>query len=121
MIEQLSDLPDNVLGFEAKGDVSGDDYEQVLVPAVEERLARLDKVSLLYVLGDEFSGYSAAAMWDDTKVGMHHLSSWERIAAVTDHDMYRHAIKGFGFLMRAEVRVFANAELDKAKAWVSVS
>jgi SpoIIAA-like len=121
VIEQLSDLPEDVLGFEAKGDVSGDDYERVLVPAVEKRLAQVDKISLLYVLGDEFNGYSAAAAWDDTKVGMQHLSAWKRIAVVTDHEFYRHAIKGFGFLMRAEVKVFANSELAEARAWVSES
>ena len=75
MIEMLSDLPDNVLGVEAKGEVTGGDYEQVLVPEIEERLARHDKIRLVYVLGEEFDGYSAGAMWDDTKVGMEHLLS----------------------------------------------
>ncbi len=74
-----------------------------------------------YVLGDEFTGYSAGAMWDDAKVGMHHLFSWERIALVTDHDMYGRMTRGFGFLMPAQVKVFGTAELDAARAWVSES
>jgi hypothetical protein len=119
MIELLSGLPDNVLGFEAKGEVTGDDYERVLVPAVEDRLTRNDKIRLVYVLGEDFSGYSAGAMWDDAKVGMHHLFSWERIALVTDHESYGRMTKGFGFLMPAKVRVFATAELDDAKTWAS--
>ena len=119
MIELLSDLPDNVLGVEAKGEVTGDDYEQVLVPAIEERLARHDKIRLICVLGGEFDGYSASAMWDDTKVGMRHLFSFERIALVTDHEMYGRAVKGFGFLSPAQVRVFGSSELADAKAWAS--
>ena len=119
MIEPLTDLPDNVLGFDAKGEVTGADYEQVLVPAIEERLARHDKIRLVYVLGDEFDGYSAGAMWDDTKVGMQHLFSFERIALVTDHDIYGRVTKGFGFLMPAQVKVFGSSELPDAKAWAS--
>jgi hypothetical protein len=52
MITVLTDLPDNVLGFEAKGEVTGDDYEQVLIPAVEKHLETAEKIRLLYVLGE---------------------------------------------------------------------
>ena len=119
MIEVIEGLPDHVLGFEAKGEVTGEDYEQVLVPAVQSRLEESEKLSLLYVLGTEFEGYSAGALWDDTKVGMKTMSAWERLALVTDHETYRHMVKGFGFMMPAEVRVFGTGELDAAKAWVS--
>lgn len=47
MIERIEGLPEDVLGFEAKGDVSGDDYERVLVPAIEERLERGGQLSPL--------------------------------------------------------------------------
>jgi SpoIIAA-like len=119
VIEMIAGLPDGVLGIEAKGEVTAEDYEQVLIPAVERQLDQHDKVRLLYLLGSEFDGYSAAALWDDTKVGMEHLLSWERIAVVTDHDSYRRLVKGFGFLMPGKVRVFDVAELEVAKAWIS--
>jgi hypothetical protein len=119
VIETIEGLAEGVVGFVAKGEVSGADYEQVLVPAIEAALKDNDKVSLLYVLGDEFTGYELAAMWDDAKVGMRHLFSWERIGLVTDHDAYRHMVKGFGFLIPAHVQVFPTAELDRARAWVS--
>jgi SpoIIAA-like len=118
MIELMSWLPDGVVGLTAKGEISGEDYEQVVIPAVERALEAHDKVRLVYVLGAEFDGYSAAAMWDDTKVGMAHLFRWERIAVVTDDDAYRRLIKGFGFLIPADVRVFAVAELDDARDWI---
>ncbi len=119
MIDLIPDLPDNVLGIEAKGEVTGEDYEQVLIPAVERHLEGHDKVRLLYLLGADFDGYAMAAIWDDTKIGMEHLFSWERIAVVTDHDAYRRLVKGFGFLIPAKVKVFDLAELDAAKAWIS--
>jgi hypothetical protein len=61
VLERISDLPDSVLGFKASGELTGDDYRGVLVPAVEAALAKKEKVRLLYVLGDEVTGFSAGA------------------------------------------------------------
>lgn len=119
MIELLTGLPDDVVGLEAKGEVTGEDYDQVLIPAVEEAHRSHDKIRLFYVLGDEFDGYSAAALWDDAKVGMSHYFSWDRMALVTDHDAYRRLVKGFGFMLPAKVRVFDLAQLEEAKAWIA--
>ena len=121
MIELIPDLPDNVLGIEAKGEVRGEDYEQVVIPAVHRLLESRGKVRLLYVLGSEFDGFTAAAMWDDTKVGVEHPFSWERIAVVTDHDAYRRLFKAVGFLIPAKMRTFELAELDEAKAWIGAA
>ncbi len=35
MVEKIPDLPDNVLGFTAKGTVTAKDYESVIIPEVE--------------------------------------------------------------------------------------
>jgi hypothetical protein len=67
MIERIGDLPESVVGFVAKGKVSSDDYQGVLIPAVDEALEMHDKLRLLYVLGGEFDGMTAGAMWDDTR------------------------------------------------------
>jgi hypothetical protein len=119
MIELIANLPDDVIGFEAKGEVTGEDYEQIVVPEAERRFERHEKIGLLLLLGEEFTGYAPAALWADAKVGMHHMLSWTRIALVTDHDAYRATTKAWGFLFPSKVRVFDVAELDDAKAWVS--
>jgi hypothetical protein len=119
MIKIIPDLPNNIIGFEARGIVTGKDYETVLVPAVEAKLAEFSKVRLLYHLGSDFSGYDLEAMWDDTKIGIKHLRSWERIAVVTDTKWIRSAVHIFGFALPGHVRVFGNDELSIAKKWLS--
>lgn len=119
MIDLISDLPENVIGFTAVGKVTGEDYEATIVPIIEEHLKKNNKIRLLYVCGDEFTGFNAAAAWEDTKVGMRHLSSWERVAVVTDVDWIRGAMKVFGFVMPGHVRVFKVDELGDAKEWIS--
>jgi hypothetical protein len=119
MLELLDDLPDNVIGVRAVGEVEDDDYEDVLVPAIEDRLERHDKVRLLYVLGEEFTGYEAGAMWEDTKLGVKTFGSYDRMAIVTDATWVRRSVKAFGWLIPGEVRVFHIDGLDAARSWVT--
>jgi hypothetical protein len=118
MIEILTGLPDDVLGFSANGKVTGQDYESVLIPAVEEKLEKHKKISLLYHLGADFSGFEAEAMWDDMKVGLHHITAWKKIAVVSDVGWVRSATKAMGFVMPAQVKVFTNEQLDEAREWI---
>ena len=118
MIKLIPGLPDNVLGFEASGSVTAEDYESVLIPAVEKKLTEQKKIRLLYYLGSDFSDFEFGAMWDDAKIGLQHLTAWERIAVVTDIDWIRGAVKIFGFAMPGKVCVFENNDLEKAKEWL---
>ena len=119
MIEVMTDLPERVLGLKASGEVTAEDYRTVLVPAVEAQLTRHEKVRLLYVFGDEFKGYTGGAAWEDAKVGMKHLTSFERVAIVTDVDWIEKTIKAFGFAVPGEVRVFDDDDLEAARQWIS--
>jgi len=119
MIELITDLPDRVLGLRATGQVKAEDYQKVLVPALEEKLGKHKKVRLLYVLGEDFDGYTGGAAWEDAKVGMKHLAAFERVAVVTDVDWVENMVKALGFAMPGEVRVFDDDELQKAREWVS--
>jgi hypothetical protein len=119
MVEKIPDLPENVLGFTAKGKVTAKDYESVIIPAVEELFSRNEKIRLLYHLGEDVEGFEAAAMWDDTKLGLKHLQGWEKMAIVSDIEWIRAAIKIFGLAMPGHVRVFHNNELAEARRWIS--
>lgn len=119
MIESIPGLPDGVLGFNARGTVTAQDYENVIIPAVEAQFARKRKVRFLYQLGPEFTGFEVAAMWDDGKLGLTHFTGWEKMAVVTDVAWIRITIEAFGLAMPGRVRVFHNSELASARQWVS--
>jgi hypothetical protein len=119
MLELLDDLPDDVVGVRAVGEVDDDDYEDVLEPAIADRLSRHDKVRLLYVLGEEFTGYEADALWEDTKLGVKTFTSYARMAIVTDATWLRRSVKAFGWLIPGEVRVFHVADLAEARRWIT--
>ena len=121
MLERISDLPSPVVGIKASGEVTGDDYKNVLIPAVDEALKGGGKVRLLYVLGDDVKGlgFTAGAAWQDTKVGLGHYSSWEKVAVVAGKDWLRHSVDIFGYLIPGQVKAFASDQEAEARTWVS--
>ena len=119
MIEEIKNLPENVIGFNAKAQITGEDYEKVLMPLVEEKLKKFKKLNILYHLGEEFEKFEPRAMWDDAKIGIMHLCSWHKIAVVTDVTWIRGSVKVFGLLMPAHVKIFDNKDIDEAVKWVS--
>jgi stage II sporulation SpoAA-like protein len=58
------------------------------------------------------------AMWEDFKIGIEHLSRWERVAVVSDVDWIKHAVNAFRFLMPGEGRIFATSETAAAREWI---
>lgn len=119
MLKPIPKLPRGTIGFTATDQVTAKDYESVLMPAVEAALKKRKKIRFLYHLGPKFSGFSAGAMWDDAKIGLGHIGSWERIAVVTDVDWIRLAIRAFAFALPGEIKVFPNRQLAAAKRWLA--
>ena len=119
MLEVIPNMPENVLGVNAKGKVTGEDYDRVLIPAVEDLLKRHKKIRVLYQLGPDFSGFTTEAMWDDAKVGIRHITAFEKIAVVSDVDWIVAAVKIFAFVIPCPVKVFSNEEYFQARAWVT--
>jgi hypothetical protein len=117
MIEELHDLPEGVIGFEARGEISASDYRDVVLPALERAFAD-GEVRFLIVI-DSFKGMSGGALWEDLKVGVGHLSGWRRIAVVTDIEWVTHLTGLFGWMTPGETKVFPLEKRDVAIAWVA--
>ena len=84
LIETLKDFPADAVAVRCSGFVSKADYDQVLIPAVQKAVAANERLRLYYEVAADFSGISPSAMWEDFRVGMQHLTRWQRVAVVTD-------------------------------------
>lgn len=120
MMDVIEDLPTGVVGVAARGKITHDDYEKVLAPMLETAIdANKDKkINFLYVI-EGFDGMEMEAMWDDTKLGIRHWRDFERIALVTDVDWIKHATQMFAWMIPAEIKIFPQADIEKARSWVS--
>ena len=116
-IEQIEGLPDAVVGLEAVGEVTSDDYERVANPAIERARAAHEKIRLVHVLDERLEGHTAGALWEDAKLGVTNLRSLERIAVVTDLEQIRTLVKGAAWSLPGEMRLFSNAERAEAIDW----
>ncbi|MFH3481182.1 SpoIIAA family protein [Xanthobacter variabilis] len=118
MIELLEGFPLNVVAIRASGEVTKHDYDAVLTPRIEAAFAGQAKVRVYYEVGGDFSGFEPGAMWADFRMGMAHLTGWDKVAVVTDVAWLRQATEFFRFMMPAEVKVFALADAEVAKDWI---
>lgn len=121
MIEITRDADEAVLEFTASGTVRAADYQDVLVPAVEEALAEWGRIRLLARFGPDFERYDLGAIVDDAKLGLRHWRGFERAAVVTDVAWLRHLVGGIGFAMPCPVQVFRDARLEEARRWLRES
>ena len=119
MIELIEGLPNGVVGLEAVGKVTADDYERVAQPAVERALESHDRIRLVHVLGERLESHTAGAVWKDATLGISHVGSFDRIAVVTDLESIRRVVKTAGWSVPGEIRVFASAERSEAEAWAA--
>src|SRR4051794_29412785 len=77
MIELIHGLPRNVVGITTRGRVTREDWDDVLLPAMDEALRRHEKVRLYYEIASRYPG----AGWDVLNLAKDKL---ERIAVVSD-------------------------------------
>lgn len=121
MIERIDDVPAGVIGLRASGEVSADDYREVLEPALRAA-AEAGEIRLLYVLGSGFE-MKPGAMAQDAKVGLGlgigHHSAWKRTAIVTDVEWVAKSVRAFAWMAPGEVHVYDGGEEEAAKSWVA--
>lgn len=120
MLKMIEGLPPEVLGVEATGKVTHEDYQRVLIPAAEAMMAK-GPINMLYFAGPAFTGYELEALWDDGAFGIKHWREFRRIAVVTDSRWLRAAVTMFSRFFPSEVRLFKPSELAAAKAWITTA
>ncbi|QEY33008.1 STAS/SEC14 domain-containing protein [Synechococcus sp. RSCCF101] len=121
MIELMQDLPGGTLGFVFSGEVRGEDYDTVLVPALETALHEHDRVRMLMCFPDDFQGYALGAVWDDMKTAVHHWRGFERIAVVTDVGWLKTATQAMAALMPCPMHCFPTDQATDARRWLAES
>lgn len=119
MLNTIEGLGPDVVGFDAQGVVTAQDYEERLVPAIDRVLESGRRPRFLYLIGPAFERFELGAMLADAKVGFGHLWEFERIAVVTDRDWISRSVGAFGVLIPCPVRTFGCAQLREAESWIA--
>jgi hypothetical protein len=119
MIEILKDLPENVIGFKATGKVTRADYEQTVMPAVNEHEKKFTKLNYLLWLDTDVSNFTMGAWVDDALLGLKHFTHWHKVAIVSHSHTIAKITDVFGHLVPGIYKGFTTEDLQKAITWLS--
>jgi hypothetical protein len=123
MIEPLSDMPPGTIGLVATGDVTREEYANVLAPTLRAAIESCARLRLLFQVGPGFRAFEPGALLEDVKsswnLGVRHHDAWERFALVTDVDWMAQAARMLAWATPGEVRVYPISDGDEARAWLA--
>lgn len=99
-----------IAAFALHGSVTKSDYDAVLIPDFEDRLAPPQE------------GFDLATVWADSTFGFGHFFGWDRCAVVSDVEWAKQVAKFsefFGFLWPGEYCAISEAEAGQAHEWIA--
>ena len=119
MIHYLQNLPANIVGFKATGEITEKDFTETVMPKVKELIDKTDKLNYLLVLETSLENFTIGAWMKDAMMGIKHLTKWNKAAIVSDVEGIRNFTNFFSYLIPGEFKGFEHSELQKAIDWVS--
>jgi hypothetical protein len=119
MIEIIQDLPPYVAAFKVTGAVTGEDYENILIPKVNQVAKDYKKINFLLWLNTDVGNYTIGAWIDDIAVGIKHFTHWHRMAIVSDQSMVKKFTDIFGYLIPGETKGYKSEDLPAALKWIA--
>ena len=119
MIEFMDECAGKFVGIRASGKLTREDYEEILIPKLEQLFDAEGKLDLLLYMDEAFDGWEAGAAWDDATFGIRHRADFEKLAVVGGPAWVQGGLKAFGFLMKGEIRTYPADQLEKAWEWVA--
>jgi len=119
MIHEMENLPPNMVGFRAEGEITEADFSETVMPKVKALIEQTDTLNYLLVLDTSIANFTAGAWFKDAVMGIRHLTKWNRAAIVTDVKGIRTFTDIFSVLIPGEFKGFEHSELQKAIDWTS--
>ena len=93
--------------------------KEVLIPRLESIFREHGKARLLLDMGDDFQGWEAEALWDDTRFGFTHRKNFKKIGVIGGPAWVEWGLKIATIIVSGEIRSFSTGELEKALNWIN--
>jgi len=118
MIEQIHNLPENMVGFRSSGEVTKDDFE-IVHSKVAKLVEKTDKLNYLLYLEDSPANFTIGAWMSDALLGIKNITKWNRAAIISDSETVDKFTAVFSKIMPGEFKVFQKNDLERAIDWTS--
>ncbi|KUJ50999.1 STAS/SEC14 domain-containing protein [Chryseobacterium sp. JAH] len=117
MISIINDAPENVAAFNAKGDVTKEDFENLVIPHVKNKVEEFGELNYLLYLDTDLGNFTAGAWLQDALLGIKNITKWNRAAIVTDKEGVQNFTDIFSVVMPGEFKSFPKENLYNALYW----
>lgn len=117
MITIIQDAPDNVAAFRANGQITKEDFENVVIPHVKAKVEIYDELNYLFHLDTKLKEFTVGAWMQDAWLGIKNLTKWNRCAIISDEESIHIFTENFSKIMLGEFKAFTTAQLGIAAKW----
>ncbi len=119
MIYHLHNLPSNIVGFNAIGEITEKDFSQTVLPKVKARIVKKDQLNYLLVHETTVLNYTIGAWMKEALMGIKEVTKWNRAAIVSDGEAISNYTTFFSYLLPGEFKGFEHKDMLKAIDWVA--
>ncbi|MCF2218167.1 STAS/SEC14 domain-containing protein [Chryseobacterium gambrini] len=117
MITIIPEAPENVAAFNATGEVTKEDFENLVFPRVKAKIEQFGELNYLMYLDTDLDNFTAGAWLEDALLGLKNLTKWNRAAILTDNQNVQNFTEIFSVLMPGEFKSFPKGNLYNALYW----
>ncbi len=119
MVTQITGLSKGTVGFRLSGEITKEDYDRIILPAVKKTTDSSSQLNMIMVIETDLSKFTAGAWMKDALLGLKNLTKWHRVALVSDSNVVRGITSTANVIVPGDYKTFAMGEEAAAKAWVS--
>ena len=119
MIGILPDIPPNVAGFKASGEVTREDYEKIVFPEIRRHVELYGHLNFVFYVDTSLKNFSAGAWVRDIWLGLKELARWHKVAIISDVERIRRFTDTTSHLLPGEYKGFPTHLLEDAIRWAS--
>jgi hypothetical protein len=119
MITYIENLPENMVGFRATGEVDERDFTEVVMPKVKELVERTNNLNYMLVLDTSIKNFSMGAWFKDVVLGIKYITKWNKAAIVTETEGIITFTEMFSILSPGEFKGFEHKDMQAAIDWCS--
>jgi len=117
MISIINDAPENVAAFNATGEITREDFENLVIPHVKSKVEQFDELNYLLYLNTDLDNFTMGAWLQDALLGIKNITKWNRAAIVTDKEGVQNFTDIFSVLMPGEFKSYPKENLYNALYW----
>ncbi|MBS1686722.1 MAG: STAS/SEC14 domain-containing protein [Bacteroidetes bacterium] len=121
MVTQIAGLAGNTVGFTFTGDITKEQYDTIIMPAIEQARGSGEHINMLLVINTDLSNFTAGAWTKDALVSLKNLTRFNKVAVVSDSHLVKNVTAMANVIVPGDYKYFLPTEESEAKVWVSES